>query len=163
MKMHITDVGRTSYRPPSRARCCEVTFRSHHIAQHGMRSTATGVAWSVYVSVCCRVTSVSPAKTTKSTEMHVVWCGLVSPRNHQGIRWGRHLPLEQALLRNSNSWVYSDLPAVDILNLIHKAVAAMWPLATTFVTTCLFCFLVVLFIELFSGLQIGIDVSGSLG
>jgi len=28
---------------------------------------------------------------------------------------------------------YSDLPAVDILNFIHKAAAAMWPLATIFV------------------------------
>jgi len=34
-----------------------------------MRSTATHVAWSVCVSVCCRVTSVSHAKTTESIEM----------------------------------------------------------------------------------------------
>ena len=59
--MRITDIGR-KYRPVSRVRCCKVTFRSHHIAQHGMRSTATHAAWSVYVSVCCRVTSVSYAK-----------------------------------------------------------------------------------------------------
>jgi len=40
---------------------------------------------------------------------------------------------------NGNTWAYSDLPAVDILNLIHKAAAATWPLATTFMSTCLFC------------------------
>jgi len=39
-------------------------------------------------------------------------------------------------------WANSrDLPAVDILNLIHKAAAAMWPPATTLVATCIFfCF-----------------------
>jgi len=32
-----------------------------------------------------------------------------------------------------NIRAYSDLPAVDILNFIPKAAAAMWPLATIFV------------------------------
>jgi len=41
-------------------------------------------------------------------------------------------------LRNGNTRAYSDLPAVDILNLIYKAAAATWPLAMTFVSTCLF-------------------------
>jgi len=44
---------------------------------------------------------------------------------------------------------YSDLPAVDILNLIHKAAAAMSPLATSFVQLVSFTVLIVLFIELF--------------
>jgi len=38
---------------------------------------------------------------------------------------------------NVNTWVNSDLPAVDILNLIHRAAAAMWPPDMT--ATCLFC------------------------
>jgi len=37
---------------------------------------------------------------------------------------------------NSNTWAYSDLLAVDILSLIHKAAAAMWRLVTTFIATC---------------------------
>jgi len=42
------------------------------------------------------------------------------------------------------------LPAVDILNFIHKAAAAMWPPATIFVQKLVyFAVLVVLFIELF--------------
>jgi len=40
---------------------------------------------------------------------------------------------------NVNTSANSDLPAVDILNLIHKAAAVMWPRVTTFVATCLFC------------------------
>ena len=48
-------------------------------------------------------------------------------------------PLEEALLGNGNTWVYSDLSAVDILNLIHKAAPAMWPPVMTFVATSLFC------------------------
>jgi len=47
--------------------------------------------------------------------------------------------LEEALLGNGNTWVYSDLPVVYILNLIHNAAAVTWPLATTFVASCLFC------------------------
>jgi len=92
MKMHITDVGRRSYRPASRARFCKVTFWSHHTAQHGMRSTATHVAWSVYLSVCCTVTSVSPAKkpVNRSKCMSFGY-GFVYPRNRHGIRWGRDL------------------------------------------------------------------------
>ena len=45
---------------------------------------------------------------------------------------------------------YSALPAVDIklIHLIHKAEAAMWPLATTFIAVY-FAALVVLFIEVF--------------
>jgi len=39
----------------------------------------------------------------------------------------------------STEGIYSDLPAVDILNHIHKAAATMWRLATSFVATCLFC------------------------
>ena len=46
---------------------------------------------------------------------------------------------EKRALGNGYTWAYSDLPAVDILNLIHKVAAAMWPLAVTFVATCLFC------------------------
>ena len=59
-----------------------------------------------------------------------------------------------------NIRAYSDLPAVDILSfIIHKAAAAMWPLATIFVWQLVyFAVLVVLFIELFfCGLQLGID------
>ena len=37
-----------------------------------------------------------------------------------------------------NTQAYSDLPADDILNLIHKAAAAMSPLVTTFIATCSF-------------------------
>ena len=48
-----------------------------------------------------------------------------------------------------NTRAYSDLPAVDILNLIHKAAAAMSPLATSFVQLVYFVVLIVLFIELF--------------
>ena len=48
-----------------------------------------------------------------------------------------------------NTRAYSDLPAVDILNLIHKAAAAMSPLATSFVQLVYFAVLTVLFIELF--------------
>jgi len=40
------------------------------------------------------------------------------------------------------------LPAVDILNFIHKAAAVMWPLATIFVLQLVyFAILVVLFID----------------
>jgi len=42
--------------------------------------------------------------------------------------WGMYVSLYGPNIR-----VYSDLPAVDILNFIHKAAAAMWPLATIFV------------------------------
>jgi len=58
-----------------------------------------------------------------------------------------------------HNFAYSDLPAVDILNFIHKAAAAMWPLATIFVEQLVyFAVLVVLFIQLFyCGLQLGID------
>ena len=56
-------------------------------------------------------------KTTKSFEMHAVW----------------------HFLGDGNTWAYSDLPAVDIINLIHKPAAAMWPLATNFIATCLLC------------------------
>ena len=38
---------------------------------------------------------------------------------------------------NVNTW--AKLPAVDILNLIHKVAAAMWPPATTFITPCILC------------------------
>ena len=41
---------------------------------------------------------------------------------------------------NVNTWANSDLPAVDILNLIHKAAAAMWSPATTFLGSCLVFF-----------------------
>ena len=37
---------------------------------------------------------------------------------------------------------YSDLPAVDILNLIHKTAAAMLPLATSFVQLVYFALLI---------------------
>jgi len=63
-----------------------------------------------------------------------------------------HLLLDRARISevtpfaDGNTRAYSDLPAVDILNLIYKAAAAMWPLAMTFVATCLF------------GLQLGIDI-----
>ena len=40
---------------------------------------------------------------------------------------------------NVNTWANSDMPEVDILSLIHKAAAAMWPMATTFLGTCIFC------------------------
>jgi len=40
---------------------------------------------------------------------------------------------------NFDTWANSDLPAVDILNLIYKAAAATWPPATAFIGTCLFC------------------------
>ena len=48
-----------------------------------------------------------------------------------------------------NTRAYSDLPAVDILNLIHKTAAAMSPLATSFVQLVYFAVLIVLFIALF--------------
>ena len=41
--------------------------------------------------------------------------------------------------RNDNTWANSDLTAVDILNLLHKAAVTMWPPASTFIATCLFC------------------------
>jgi len=49
----------------------------------------------------------------------------------------------------ANTRAYSDLPAVDILILIHKAAAVMWLLATSFVQLVYFAVLIVLFIELF--------------
>ena len=42
------------------------------------------------------------------------------------------------------------MPAFDILNLIHKAAAAMSPLVTSFVQLVYFAVLIVLIIELFS-------------
>jgi len=53
---------------------------------------------------------------------------------------------------NVNTRANLDLPVVDIINLIHKAAAAMWPLATTFIVTCLFAVFVVMLIELFQWL-----------
>ena len=51
--------------------------------------------------------------------------------------------------QGANTRAYLDLPAVDILNLIHKAAAAMSPLATSFIQLVYFAVLIVLFIELF--------------
>ena len=34
--------------------------------------------------------------------------------HHVGIRWGPDLALEEALLGNGNTWVYPDLPTVEI-------------------------------------------------
>ena len=48
-----------------------------------------------------------------------------------------------------NTRAYSDLPAVNILNLIHKMAAVMSPLATSFIQVVYFAVLIVLFIELF--------------
>jgi len=45
---------------------------------------------------------------------------------------------------NFDTWANSDLPAVDILNLIYKAAAATWPPELVY-----FAVFVVLFIELF--------------
>jgi len=48
----------------------------------------------------------------------------------------------------SNTWAYPDLTAVHILNLIRKGAAAMRPLATSTVATCLV-------------VALALDVSGS--
>jgi len=45
------------------------TFRSRRCAQHKMRSVVTDVEWSVSVSVCLLVTTVSCAETDKTVEM----------------------------------------------------------------------------------------------
>ena len=78
-------------------------------------------------------------------------CTLPAVRPHFSMHsiWGMARP---------NTRAYSDLPAVDILNFIHKAAAAMSPLATSFVQVVYFAVLIVLFIELFSGLKLWIDI-----
>ena len=115
-----------------------------------MRSTATHVAWSMYVSVCCRVTSVSPAKNDWIDRVAVwVW------RNKAqgtimvlGGSWISHAR-EKALLGNVNTWANSDLLAVDIINQFTKRqqrrglwLQLSWQLVY-------FAVLVVLFIVLF--------------
>jgi len=140
-------------RSATRARCCKVTFRSHHTAQHGMRSTATRVAWSVYVSVCCRVTSVSAARNDW-IDRDAVWVWTREAQGNIVVLIGAEVSYEkrqffwEMVIPGHRS--YSALPAIDIklIHLIHKAEAAMWPLATTFIAVY-FPVLVVLFIQLF--------------
>jgi len=74
--------------------------------------------------------------------MHVVW---VWTRKAQGtvtvLDWAGITYKKMHFWGDGNTWANSDLSAVDSINLIHQAAAAIWPLATTFITTCLFsCF-----------------------
>jgi len=72
--------------------------------------------------------------------LSVVGSQASAPQKTTKSKWSRDLLYEKRqFLGNGNTWAYSDLPAVDILNIIQKAATAMWPLATTFVGTCLFC------------------------
>ena len=94
------------------------------------------------LSVAGSQASTARRKTTKSMEMHAVWVwtrkaqGTITVSDRAVISYeNRHF------LGNGNTWTYSDLPAFDIINLGHKATAATWPVAKTFMTTCLFyCF-----------------------
>jgi len=58
--------------------------------------------------------------------MHVVWVwirkaeGSITVLNAAGITYEK-----MHFWRNGNTWAYSDLSAVDSINLIHKAAAAM--------------------------------------
>ena len=61
-----------------------------------MRSTTIHAAWFVYVSVCSRVTSVSPAKMTESIEMPFGY-GLVRPKEPSWYQMGPGSSTRKAL------------------------------------------------------------------
>jgi len=61
------------------------------------------------------------------TDLDAVW-GVDSPKE-PCIRWGPDIPREGALW--GNTLECSDLPVVDIFNLIYKSTGVMQPLATS--------------------------------
>jgi len=70
-----------------------------------MRPIATdGVAWSVCLSVCLSVTTVSPAKAAELTDRDAVpdVDYRVDPRNHV-LDWGPDLPMRRTILRGMTS------------------------------------------------------------
>jgi len=59
----------------------------------------------MYVSVRCRVTSVSPSKTTKSIEVHAVWVWIRKAQGTIGVLDGTGISYEKKhLLGNGNAW-----------------------------------------------------------
>ena len=69
-----------------------------------MRPIATdGVAWSVCLSVCLSVTTVSPAKAAELTDRDAVpdVDYRVDPRNHV-LDWGPDLPMRRTILRGDD-------------------------------------------------------------
>ena len=96
--------------------------------------------------------------------MHVVWVWIRKAQGTVTVLDGARISQEKRHFGgNGNTWANSNLSAVDSIHLIHNAAAAMWPLATTFITICLFCSfsgkLTVYRAVLGSGLQLRIDVS----
>ena len=73
------------------------------------------------------------AKTDEPIEMSFGGCALVGPRNHGG----HDLPKGRGTLGGS-IWACADFSAVNSLNLVRKAAAAMQPLAQIIVATCFF-------------------------
>ena len=69
--------------------------------------------------------------------MHAVWVwtrkaqGTITVLDAAGISYEK-----RHFWGNGNTRAYSDLSAVDILSLIYKVAAAMWPLVTAFIATC---------------------------
>jgi len=102
-----------------------------------MRSTATHIAWSVCVCLLQGHKRQPCKKAIESIEMHAVWVwtrkaqGTITVLDAAGISYEK-----RHFWGNGNTRAYSDLPAVDILSLIYKVAAAMWPLVTVFIATC---------------------------
>jgi len=69
------------------------------------------------LSVCVTllVTTVSPTETAEPIEVRICGVDLGEPC----IRWGSD-PHEKGHFGKGNIWVCIDMPAVDILNLVHK-------------------------------------------
>ena len=122
-----------------------------------MQPIVTHVAWSV--SLCVGLphherdrwtTSVSPAKRLDWSRCSLR-CRLMGSKE-PCISWRGPDPTTQkrrcTIFWGSNTWAYPDLTAVHILNLIRKGAAAMRPLATSTVATCLV-------------VALALDVSGS--
>ena len=76
------------------------------------------MVWSVYVSVCCRVTSVSPAKKTTEQIKMTFGCGLVKPKEpsvHHSIRCGPDLTLEKTVW---GKWQYLGILSRDVARIL---------------------------------------------
>jgi len=93
----MSDVSK-SYRP---ARCCKVTFRPHHITEHGMWSVAAHRMVCVCVCLLQGHKSQPTKKTTELIEM-LFGCGLIRPK----VLDAAWISLEKRhYLRNGNTWV----------------------------------------------------------